>query len=92
MSYREAGAIFGKDHSTAIHAVSVITEDIKTSVDFRKKIKEYQDRLTNSIYANWPSDHTKADRLLNDVQKTITQMKRIAEAYCKLTGKRMIDA
>ena len=92
MSYREAGAIFGKDHSTAIHAVSVISEEIKTNVDLRKKIKDYQEKLTSSFYANWPSDHNKADQLINNVQKTIKQMKIIAEAYCKLTGKRMIDA
>lgn len=91
MSYKQAGAIFGKDHATAIHAVSVITNDLKTNVDLRNKINAYHVTIERAIYTNWPTNNKEADEIINNVQQTITQMKRIAEAYCKLTKKKMVD-
>lgn len=90
MPYRTAGAIFGKDHATALYAVGAIEDLIKYNVEFRRKIADYHSKLANSIYSNWPSDTSEAEQLVIDVQKTIDQMKRIAEAYCKIAGKRMV--
>jgi hypothetical protein len=90
MSYREAGEIFGKDHATAIHAVSVITKDMKTNVDLRRKIKSYQEKIEGAIYSDWPSNNTDADAILDNIHKAMTQMRIIAEAYCEITGKRIV--
>jgi hypothetical protein len=90
MSYREAGAIFGKDHATAIHAVSVVTKDMKTNVDLRRKIKGYCTKLEAAIYSEWPTNKADADEILDGIHKAMQQMKIIAEAYCKITGKRLV--
>ena len=90
ITYREAGAIFGKDHATALYAVSVVEDLVKYNVEFRKKIAAYHSVLTNSVYSNWPSDTNEAEQIVINVQETMERMKKIAETYCKLTGKRLV--
>jgi len=92
MSYREIADIFKQDHSTAMHAVSVVQRDMKVEGTFKRKIEEYHKRLSATIYNGWPKDRDKADEILDKANEAIERMRIIAEAYCELTGKRMIEA
>ena len=91
MSYREIGSIFKKDHATAIHSVSVVQEDMKVDGIFKRKIDEYHKRLNATIYNGWPKDRDEADKILDKANEAIERMRIIAEAYCELMDKKMVD-
>ncbi len=90
MSYREMGRVFKKDHATVIHSVSVVKHDMEENEMFKRKINAYHERLRTAIYNDWPNEDDDADKMLEDTNSIITNMRIIAEAYCKMTGKKMI--
>ena len=89
-SYREMAEVFKKDHSTVTHSVSVVQHDMKVNGVFKRKIEAYHERIEKALRnSNLPVDQ--ADKILDDTNRTISSMRIIAETYCRLTGKRMVD-
>ncbi|NDG83755.1 MAG: chromosomal replication initiator protein DnaA [Proteobacteria bacterium] len=45
LAYREIGQIFGKDHSTAVHAQQKIERDLDTDLDLKRHIETIREQL-----------------------------------------------
>ena len=90
MSYREMAETFKKDHSTVTHSISVVQRDMKVDGVFKRKMEAYHERIAAALRrAGLATDQ--ADKMLEDTNKVITNMRVIAEAYCQLTGRKMVD-
>ena len=82
MTYEEIGKVFKKDHATAIHAIRTIGGEIENNRMLNDKVKAYIKEINRN---------TSEPPVIEDLTPTIDKMKIIAEAYCELTGKRMIE-
>ena len=88
LTYAEIGGVFQKDHSTAVHAVRTIGGEMENNRNLNNKINAYIKEIKKRIDKDLPN----ISDITEPVVMTINKMKIIAEAYCELTGKRMIDA
>lgn len=87
LSYAKMGRIFGKDHATVLHAIKMAKRDLAVEGDFKRKMITY-DRGLSDILQTYRLKQD--DQVITQLLTSIDQMKIIAEAYCKITGKKII--
>ena len=90
ISYKSLGRVFGKDHATAMHAIKTISFERDLNRTLAHKIGVYIDEITKLIYGDIKEVPAEVSLMFDDVMTAIEKMRIIAEAYCEITGKRLV--
>jgi len=88
LSTPRLAGIFGQNHPSALHAIKTITNDYNNYGHFAKKIDQYICDI-RTIIEHENNDYTAA-QVIDITATTIEKMRIIAEAYCEITGKRIV--
>ena len=91
MSYQKLGQVFNKDHATAMHAVQLISFEHSHNKTLGYKIDVYVGEITRRIYGDIKEIPEEVGVMFDKLMTTTEKMRIIAEAYCKITGKKIID-
>lgn len=90
ITYQNLGRIFGKDHATAMHAIKTISFEQNVNRTLAHKISGYIDEITKLIYGDIKEVPANVSLMFDNVMTAIEKMRIIAEAYCEITGKKII--
>lgn len=90
LSYSKMGRTFGKDHATVMHSIKVVKRDINTVGDFSRKMKAYDRHITEALSTYRLKEDDSDGSMTSLLLTSIEQMRLVAEAYCRITGKKII--
>lgn len=90
LSYSKMGRTFGKDHSTVMHSIKIVKRDINTVGDFSRKMKAYDRHITEALSTYRLKEDDSDGSMTSLLLTSIEQMRLVAEAYCRITGKKII--
>ena len=86
-------AIFGQDHATALHSIKVIQNDCKTDKNLTLRISTYMSHIKEEIglqEADRINLNIQYQYVMSEAADIINRMGVIAQAYCDITGKKMV--
>jgi len=89
-----AGEMFDQDHSTVLHARKTVINECETNKEFRKKIDDYIMAIIEIRKREYGGDAILAlehQDILTGLLRDIDKLWVLAEAYCEITGKKIID-
>ena len=93
LTWTEIAGIFNLNHSTAIHSVKAISDRRETERRFNSKIEGYIKEINSMMNPEEIILKVQTDKELAEMLfKRIDDLKLLAETYCSLTGKKMIEA
>lgn len=88
--------VFGMAHGATTYARKTITNDCLTDPALKRKIDTYYDEILHmkSISQGYDAiaEAYKSGSITDAVNDIISKLRPIAETYCSLTGKKMIEA
>ena len=90
LTLAELGRPFHKDHSTVIHSVRTIGFERSMNRSLDMKLTAYLKDLSEIIANDVPEVTPEAIEVINSLTPTIEKMRIIAEAYCDITGKKIV--
>lgn len=84
------GSVFGKDHATVMYAIRTAQRDIKVEGSFKRKITAYDKKISEILSTYRLKDDEQSEEILKNLMTSIDQMRIIADAYCKITGYKIV--
>ena len=90
LTLAKLGRPFRKDHSTVLHAVRTIRFERRNSRSLDMKLTAYLKDIGEIIVNDVPEVTPAAVEVINSLTPTIEKMRVIAEAYCEITGKKIV--
>lgn len=90
LSYSKMGSVFGKDHATVMYAIRTAQRDIKVEGSFKRKITAYDKKISEILSTYRLKDDEQSEEILKNLMTSIDQMRIIADAYCKITGYKIV--
>jgi len=90
LTLSKLGKIFKKDHATVLHSVRTIGFDRKNSRALDTKLTAYMGDIKAITQNDVPQTREAVDYILESMIPTIEKMRVIAEAYCNITGRRLV--
>ena len=90
LSYKKLGDVFMKDHATAMHSIQTISFEQYNNRTLAHKISAYVQEITQLIYGDIQKVPPEYNEMVANIMPTIQKMRIIAEAYCEITGKRIV--
>ena len=90
LTLAKLGRVFHKDHATVLHSVRTIGDERTHNRSLDMKINTYIKDLCEIIGGDELEVPPEATAVLESITPTIEKMRIIAEAYCEITGKRIV--
>jgi hypothetical protein len=88
LSHNDRAKVFGHQPSNAIRAIKVIENDRRGNKALDEKIIQYEKAINEKLKCEKLADIS--DDILRDIAPLMERMQVIAEAYCRITGKRIV--